>query len=510
MVATVEQARKELAKRAAVAELARRGVPLTAPDPSLGQRIGTDLQAREQKIQESRQAFQTGDVSFPETALRQVTQPLGAGFDIGGELARAGFEALPPQIQDPLRATGQFIGERVIDPAIQAVGQLPSIGGGTIGETIPAELAANPRLANVLEDLGLGAAALAPIKRPPVPTRVTPFGRVGEAITDIGERQAVTQKSGFAADLVAPIETTKFLEEASAAGRLSEEGLRRTRTAAPTSREINSAGIVEQLDINPNRSFTFNNNKVIGGIDQRAKQLIKDLDALNVFFPKNEVKRALSAQADTLTGKNPFLQGNPQLTVDKVRNLMSEIIDQNLSTPAGLLKARKEIDATLKAQTQTKSGATILDAPADRAINAAIRDMRQVINNIIVEKAPSVNVRQSLGEQSLLFEARDTIKMKAAREGVDAIERLVNEIEGKVKLKIGVIGRIFGIAGATTEVAAGKTSGLIRGPKAKIALGQLLRATDIAIRKERDAGIIKQLRADRAVVLELFKEEGGK
>lgn len=508
---TPEQAKKELRRRAAVAELQRRESLSQQPtqQTGLGQRIGEDLRTRGANVRESLQALSAGEVSPLEAGLRTIVQPtVGAGLDVVGEVSRAGFEALPQQVQQPLRAAGQFVGEEVVAPAVSAVGRLPSAGGGTIGEAIPRELAEHPRIANVLEDLGLVASVVSPAKGFGAVRKISDvtgrsLGEVGEKLIKKGGEQAQKVKSDFASNLVAPIETTKFLEGAVAAGRVSEEGLKRSRVVAPTPREASAAGVLSDLDINPNRSFVHNNNVVLGGIDTKAKQLAKELDELKVFFPKQEVKARLAAKADGVIDETAFLVGNAELTLGKVKDLMGNIIDQNLSTPSGLLRARKQIDAELRAQTLTKSGSTIFDSPAEKAITNGIRDLRQEINNIIAEKAPSVNVKQSLGEQSLLFEARDTISAKAAREGADAVERLSEKISKKQRTDV----RFLGKGLAASEVAAGSAVKGLRSAGAKKALGEVLRGADKAIKLEKDIGIVKQLRADRAIVLELLKEE---
>ena len=47
----------------------------------------------------------------------------------------------------------------------------------------------------------------------------------------------------------------------------------------------------------------------------------------------------------------------------------------------------------------------------------------------------------------------------------------------------------------------------ILSPQTKKALGQLLKLTDSAIRKTRDKNLIRQMRLDRALIVELLKSE---
>ena len=46
---------------------------------------------------------------------------------------------------------------------------------------------------------------------------------------------------------------------------------------------------------------------------------------------------------------------------------------------------------------------------------------------------------------------------------------------------------------------------LILAPKTRIFLGKLLEATDVAIRKTKDANVLAELRIDRALLLEILE-----
>ena len=504
--------------------LAQRVLDQRAPQPEapqaqpIGQRIGEDLASRAQTIQETQAARAAGEQGFIETGLQQGAQVALGGVDVLGEGAVSAFRALPDVIEEPLRAGGAAVAG--------AIGGIP-LGERTLGERLTGGvqqagefLEERPRLARNLAIAEAAAIAL-PIKIPGVTVlrggadvTGSALGRIGEAIVGAGEKQALKQKAGLASELMAPIESRKFLEQANLAGRVSESPITKNRIIAPTDRDIKAAEILTQLDIKPNKSFTANNKVALRGISQKAQQLVKELEGTKVIFPKAEVRARLNSKIDEFIQTQPFLVGNSELTAERVKKIVLDAIDNNLSTPAGLLKARKQFDSELKSQTRQASGKTIFDSDADRAVNLAIKEIRDVVNGFIAEKAPSVDVRRLLGEQELLFGARDVISAKAAQEGSNSLRRLIDELplKGDTAKILGVTALTGGAialpaaAGlaATGLVGAATVKGL-RGPGAKKALGEVLRGADKAIRLEKDAGVLRQLRADRAVVLEMFK-----
>ena len=181
-------------KAAVLNEARRRGLINDVEEKDLFGRISEDLQVRERKIQESKQARIKREIGPVRAGYQQGGQAALGVLDVTGEAIVSGFRALPDAIEEPIRKGAAGI--------LTTVGKLPAYGGGSIGEKIPEELGVlsrkyqgfakeNPNLARDLEaTLGYGA-LLSPTKTK-VKTREPFFtlDKAGQKLTRSGEKQA--------------------------------------------------------------------------------------------------------------------------------------------------------------------------------------------------------------------------------------------------------------------------------------------------------------------------------
>ncbi len=221
---------------------------------------------------------------------------------------------------------------------------------------------------------------------------------------------------------------------------------------------------------------------------------------------------------DTLK-KNPMIVGDAEKMAVKIINKMDDLVKANKPTAGGLLKARKELDAWVRNQ----KGSNIFDPAQENALSIALREVRDSANGLIAKKSPNVAVRESLRKQSNLYRAMDNIGPKAAQEANNAALRLWQNVtrvlpfRGEFNQSMALIFGVGGLGAAAVfapvfqRIALGSlavyaTGRALTSSQLKKGDAALLKATDQAIRKTKDAAMISQLRADRALVLEVLKE----
>ncbi len=105
-------------------------------DESFIGRVKQDIAARGQRMQKTADQYVAGNLSLPEALASHGASGVGVATDVVGEVISS---VVPQFVKD------------IGSGAVQLAGKLPAIGGGTIGEKVPQELAAigkaNPRLA---------------------------------------------------------------------------------------------------------------------------------------------------------------------------------------------------------------------------------------------------------------------------------------------------------------------------------------------------------------------------
>lgn len=132
-------------------------------DAGLVQRINEANKKRYGQIDKIVNQAVSGQIGDKEGAFRIGLKIAQIPFDIASELGVSAFRALPDAVENPIRKGASNV--------YSALASLPSMGGGTIGETIPEELArlqekypvASGRIGSVL-DAGNLLAPFIPIK----------------------------------------------------------------------------------------------------------------------------------------------------------------------------------------------------------------------------------------------------------------------------------------------------------------------------------------------------------
>lgn len=487
------------------------------PKDNFFQRVGSDFQTRYDQAQTDKARMPQQGSAL--TGLNMVGGAAGFGFDVLGEGLKSAATGI--------NTLGFGLPGKAIKGAAQLAGQLPSIGGGTIGETIPQEIdnlsqkygefqQGHPILSRALESAGNIAMIAAPVKTPEAAAETTSIGKAGNFFTKMGENKAANKRSTFIDDLIRPKQTAMVREEQVA--RTSEGGLLNKKIIQPSKKEAEIAAEVSNIEsVGKHKTLQGNYNLIQSEVGKEAERLKGMLAANDVYFPKKEVRANLKSVAQKLQ-ESPLITGDAAVSADKILAKMDSFLDEMpKSSASNLLEARKKLDQWAKKQ---KGGAIFDPAGRDTAMSIALREIRTATNDFIDTKATNVPVKQSLKRQSNLYGAMENIAPKAADEADNAVKRLAQGVLKSIPLKGEIaqaIGGLAGVAGVGTlahfasplTAGIGATGyGLYKAGTAagtQKNLGRLLNLTDRAIREAKDQAVLKQMRADRAVLIEMIK-----
>ncbi len=369
----------------------------------------------------------------------------------------------------------------------------------------------NPNLEKDLGAFGQNAqlaANLAPLK-PAAEAVGAGLGQTGKIISGAGEAQSMARKANFVQDLVTPKITPSVA--ADQFSRSTEQGLLRSRVVEPTAQEQGIIDTVSQLPVSKNKSMLANYNTIAEANTKEATDLIAKLKANDVPIGLDDAQNMINNSMKELKA-NPYVTGNGEQAALKVVNVMNKAILDNTAedgtlTASGLLQARKDFDAMIKAQKGGKMFDPVLDSPT----SIAVQNMRQGVNNLIESKMPDAGFKESLRKQSNLYRAMDNIETKGGLEPSNMVKRAIDKtadmIPGKHLLTKGAVLATGATGAAMAPIAAGASLAGYTGYKAltspitkKIIGGTLQGAGKVLGHKE--GGIIKNREAHLSKKLE--------
>jgi len=372
----------------------------------------------------------------------------------------------------------------------------------------------NQRKARVLESTVDMAALVAPASK----TKALTDGweDSGRKMILAGDKQKFTNKREGVQALLEPRNIGK------GEGRVTEEGLLRTKTYNPTEYEQEAIDVITGLPkINTSRSATYNMNIVEDEIGLAAQRLEKRIigqgnPKVDTQLIQQELEKDLIAlvNSDTFYGTKAVISN-----IQSMQRLANKLILSSDGTAVGLLNARKLLDRELKA-----NAPAVYDADYENAKAAALRVIRQKINTSVAEAVPETDVLRQLKRQNLMFNALDTLTDKSNAEDLTMVARAITRLEKATGLNApsSAIG-LAATAGLTTTALAysgalpyiaggGAVVGTMYALRAaqrsgtlKQALGATLTNLNKAI-KTADGALLKQLKADRLAIIALMQD----
>tara|TARA_R110000782_G_C14805219_1_gene412240 strand:+ start:970 stop:2739 length:1770 start_codon:yes stop_codon:yes gene_type:complete len=466
------------------------------------------------------------------TDIQSTGQVAGGVWDALGEtlvLGAKGVSFITPEfIKGPVKQ-GWQAGVDFITNSPKSMEALKAAEGGL--ESYGAWKKENPESALTLESVVNIALLLAPMPKggkvkgnpefvgPIKPTpefvgAVKPAGveRAGLAMINASGKQVSDRSTQKALELIVP--KTGVPEQTR---EVSRAGFK-YNIVSPTAQEQKIVETVAKLKIPQSASNQRSLNLIDDAIETEAKILEKQVAASKEAIPLTESFKLLDDVAANTKATDAFVSTN-QLgqMVDDVVVKAKSLLEANPQTPLGVLRTRKELDAYVRSYKANKSAFPNQDN-VETALSIALRDVRTALNTKVAQTAPKANVLTRLEKQSNLYRARVPVIEKAKADASNSLGRLWQTTTGvtgvrmpSTPLAIGVTGAALAgwlpaIIGGVGVGIAGR--GVYRGvvsPELKKFLGQSLIASSKALKQAKNPETIRQLRADRAVIIELLK-----
>ena len=297
-------------------------------------------------------------------------------------------------------------------------------------------------------------------------------------------------------------------------GLVDEKGVMRTRTASPNAEQKEIIEYLHTVDtVDGARSAGFNLGRVQRELPKVEKQLQKTVGkAHRKRWKLDEVSEGLDeAMADlkTIPGGNTFNVENAQVARTLLEDA-KEILRNAKKTPRGLLEARRAVDDVVNA------GGDVLGSDAVNARKLVGTYIRNELNAKLIRLAGD-DVYDALRSQHLLLKSQDILAKRAAKEGRDVLGRLLQNpyihMPSTPLAQAATVGALVGSSVALPTIAGGATAGAgiylaLKGMSARHRnnyLAKTLSAIDKARKSKVSKVALDQLKADRAIVVDLMK-----
>ena len=491
---------------------------------------------RKKALKGTIESYESGDSNILTGNLATAATGIGMGVDIlaeTGTLALKGLSIIIPDsieepVKDAMKTAFKFMGET-------AVGQegLKALKKG-VGHWKRFENK-YPEYAKIIGggvNLGLLFTPLGKKKTDLEPRTTNTYTGtyVLGTLEEAAEKQIATTARKRVDNLLQPDKTTDRIKD--------------IKNISRTGKNLgDKRGILGLQRIQENEFELFRNNLVanIGGVigkdtivntanavrvhnKKKAQTLMDDLDNTNISwnFPQGTQKE-LRARVDELLKDKNYIKANPNtsaLVEGTLETAFREIAKLD-KTPAGLLRARQKFDEIIKKQLSDSAFDPTTMNPTNDAANA----VRKAINDLVDSRVSSTNVKvkQSLKEQHALWNAQNILDIKAVKEGNNRISQIFQNlspiVDGQLALNrtIAVFGGMSAfsavqflalpIAGVGIAYGAGLalTSGVLS-LSGKRALGSILSNIDKGLRISSNENMLRQLKLDRAYIIDLMKQ----
>jgi len=269
----------------------------------------------------------------------------------------------------------------------------------------------------------------------------------GQGLVTSAEKGIQKNTIDFAKELVSPIRT-KAVKEAEVA-RTQMVGGKKIVTATPWEQQAIDE-VAKIKGISPKNTLQKNYNIISDENINLAKKLESDIASTNIIIPKKETISRLNKVLDTLA-ESPVIVGDAEKTATKLLDGAKKFVNESGGSLKGILKARKDYDNWVKTQ-KPKA----FDATSENAFTIANREVRDTLNNLLIEKAPNVETADLLKRQTALYNAMENITPKAAGEAATSLGRAAQKIGDTLGTRNKIVQSLVGIGllGGGASVAA--------------------------------------------------------
>jgi len=251
-------------------------------------------------------------------------------------------------------------------------------------------------------------------------------------------------------------------------------------------------------------------------VKSQAKTLKRYIKSQNKAVDMDDLVDEYNSALASFTGSDVYKLATEQAQTEfiKLTDLALQIIKEEGSDLAGLLRARKRLDKAVH-----KSG-TNLDADVATYKVEAARLVRGVLNDHLKDKTKGDEVHHLLDQQHRSLSALDALVNKRNREGKNGVQRALGLVKQETgvslsRTALGIIGTATAIvnpvvagtvAGATGVGYLGRTISR-HGKEATLkAFAELVAATNKAIRVAKNPTTIEALEMDRLILVDIMNE----
>ena len=271
--------------------------------------------------------------------------------------------------------------------------------------------------------------------------------------------------------------------------------------------------------LKPNGSFTGSRNAIYTEITNTAQKLKEDIFKAGNPKLAVDVAEQLQVAMDNFPESIGFglAGGTPKFATDLMTTAI-RLVKESDGTASGVLDARKQLDKFINKHQPKSLTQEYINSKA-----VAVSEIRTIMNEAVASAVPDVNVSGLLARQHKLYKAWDVTGDKAINESRNAVGRLWQKVSGgnisipKTPMALRALGggmaywvssgnaayALGGIAAATVGVIG---YDIIKGPKLRKNLGGLLAGTSALIKTTKDTTLLKQLKADRLIVIGLLTD----
>jgi len=488
--------------------------------PNFVERVAQDFNKREGQYGEIVKDWQTGKIGEFHADVQGFG--VGAGFvgDVIGEVIVSGAHGLsyitPDFIEDPIVDTLKSGWDFLVNTE---AGETAAEAAGKGFEYYQAFKKENPMAAKDFEAIVNIAILFAPVKvkkkAEPTPFYPGKLTKLGDDLIAKGVKQTANRSTKKIQQLLFPDKPTGEMVR-----RTEQVGwMRRNVVTASEAEKLMIKNVQKVEGLNLNRSPQWNFIKIRNTNYKLGDDLIKKLEGSNIIIHPGSVLKKIQENVDEMIKSKPFLASDDAIKRQIAINMetATKIINKHPPTPAGLLAARKEFDQVIKQQY-----GKAFDSAAVTSKSESLKVVRDTINKMIDDSVPNKQVKKILGEQHSLYKAMAMLEDKAMKDGAHRLGRLWQNLGRVIDLKMQSNRTMAIVAGSSAFAAAGTAYSSIAGgiaiygiahivargvisPKTKMALGQILKMTDKAIKTSTNKNMIKQLRMDRVFVQDLFE-----
>jgi len=522
-----QQARPELPGMGAVNEVSRRGAEIgknliraMLPERVSEEIIGAAEMAEERvsgrkaEVEATKEAYRQGKIG----SVQAATQFIGKG--VAGPVMDIMGEATMIPVRGVTKATPEPVKKAVSE---SAAGLWNSFSQTDIGKSGIQALntgvkeytdwaTENPQGAKTLESLVNIGLVVAPTAKKTIRSHAAKMER--RSI-----RQTIKTKRDLVTDLIRPKETAKVAREQFA--RAKDVGLMKRQVIKPSPEEISMIKSTMQVKGLSKWKTLATNRRLVAAQEHRIRRsLEKQLKAAPVRLTPRQVLDDMLPKIDDHIVKNPYIRSDAanQRFAQEIKRNVERIINENPNTALGVLKARRDFDKWVKSFSPKA-----LD-PGDRETITSnmARIIRRSMNDTLDSAIPEGAVKRAFKQQSNLIKVMDNIDTRAPDQWGNVLTRAFQRVTKIARVRnqaVQTAGTLAGLGAftATTYFAGPVAAAIaapavvyvggkfITGPAVKRGLAQTLRIVDKAILTSKNPSLVRQLRADRALLADMMK-----